>query len=356
MVEARGLVPAPGEPAILFGVSEAPMLGEASRPGEAPRVAWDGGAWWIAWGDAQLVLDGEATLRAVLNTNVDRATGLAVDACEHVVAGDASGASEVVLYSSGIDTAIARARVVGTSAAVAAHRAGWLVATTRTGSRDDTLRVELRGAAALASLGQIEWSAPRLRSPHVAEVDGRALVVAAEQDGIHMHAVDPRRGTHLQDLHVMAANVWMRGAITTLVRGSRLWVAASDGEAIHVAVIDPSGARVEAGPVAALRSTAHGVQPGLAAIPEADLVALCAPVGPGPWGGADVLDTVTVQLLDHDARPIGPRVDVMHADAVHGVDCAWNGRELLVAYTAEVDGEPMLAARRMRFETGLTID
>nr|MDQ3036127.1 hypothetical protein [Myxococcota bacterium] len=104
---------------------------------------------------------------------------------------------------------------------------------------------------------------------------------------------------------------------------------------------------VLAGPLAVARTTVRSVSPGLAAIPERGLLALCHPAGPGPWGGPDVIDRVELVLIGADASPATRAVEVGRGGEVRSVACGWNGRELLVVWSRSQDGREQLVARRI---------
>ncbi|AKF08401.1 hypothetical protein DB32_005550 [Sandaracinus amylolyticus] len=343
-------------------VAVSPASGEIAlgdgRGAGLPHVAWDGAAWNVAWGGRVAVLARDGRVRAIeaREDGGGNATALDADACQRGVAAvGASPGRSVVSWLGGDGVVEGATEVIGVDADVARGAQRWFVVTDASATT--------RGAALLAVSEVLDDSLglARVRAVVGADVAASARIVAAgehaivawaDREGI-VQRVIAQDGARAE-LRVMTANVWSRGAIEAARVSApeddelRVAVAATDGVQVHVAITEPLARRVVAGPLAVARTTARGVRPSIATMPERRALAVCVPSGPGPWGGADVIDRVEVVVLDEDAEPLSRAVEVGAGGSVRAVSCAWSGQELFVVWWRVVDGREEIVGRRVQ--------
>lgn len=127
--------------------------------------------------------------------------------------------------------------------------------------------------------------------------------------------------------------------------GGRFVVTSNDGRHARAALVDPCAPNVSStfvvGPTV---SVAYA--DGVASAPDRGFFVVCHPVGAGtdgPHGGPP--DGVRLQAMGEDGRRWGRALTLATAvDYVGGVDCGWNGREVVVVWR---DG-PRIFSQRVR--------
>lgn len=321
----------------------------------APRLAWDGRSWHLAWGTRHAVLDDTATLVDAVETRSQGGdvTALEPGACRSAVLAPADVPGQSVLaWVDPRGTELGLERVAGIDADVSRRDAHWWIATDVSRPGSPALAIYALDHDRIETRARIVAGA--IASARIVATSTGAAVAWADREGIVQRALD-HDGTEQRALRVMSANVWSRGALeSVLLRGpgdaERIAIAATDGAVVHLAITDARSSAVLAGPLAVARTTVRNVSPGLAAIPERGLLALCHPAGPGPWGGPDVIDRVELVLIGQDASPATHAVEVGRGGEVRSVACGWNGRELLVVWSRAEGSAEQLVMRRIRVQ------
>ncbi|UJR79005.1 hypothetical protein [Sandaracinus amylolyticus] len=339
-------------------VTVAPASGEIAlaRGVGLPHVAWDGAAWNVAWGERVAVLARDGRVRAVeqREDGGGNVTGLDADACQRGVAAVGATPGRSMVSWLGADGVVEGAtEVIGIDADLARDAERWWIVSDASDATRSVLVVSdvLDGSLGRASVRAV-WTDDAASSARVVAAGERAIVAWVDREGIVQRVIDEHGAS--EELRVMTANVWSRGAVESARLSARddddvrVAVAAMDGVQVHVAITDPLAGRVVAGPLAIARTTARGVRPAIATMPERRALAVCVPSGPGPWGGADVIDRVEVVVLDEHAEPLSRVVGVGGGGTVRAVSCAWSGQELLVVWWRVVDGREEIVGRRVQ--------
>ena len=326
-----------------WALDVAPVAAESvigSGPhGSAPHVAWDGHAWTVAWGEQVVVLDGEARAVSAIGHAHGPASAIEAGTCQRAVATRSDRGSTVRWLED--DGSVARTlAIAGTDVDLARGGARWWIAS-RDGGAIDVRAVD----GSIRAVEHIEGAG----TPRIAITPAGVTVAWADEQGLVARTLarpDARATTSPQ---VSAANTWADGALELAALGDRLVLAAADGTMVHAAIVDPRDDSV-AGPIAIARTTSRA-RPGIAAIPERGLAAICYAAGPGPTGGTDVQDRVELIVVDRSGHPIAPALALARGttgEVVRAVSCAWSGREVLVTWWRTRESGDEIAIQRAR--------
>lgn len=102
---------------------------------------------------------------------------------------------------------------------------------------------------------------------------------------------------------------------------------------MQVAVIDAWAREVTTGPIAVGDSGIMDRRPGLAVAPEHGFFVACWSSGRGAYGGMDGHDSIALQVIGARGGLWGGRLDlVVDERNVGGVDCGWNGSDIVVVW------------------------
>jgi len=174
---------------------------------------------------------------------------------------------------------------------------------------------------------------PAVVDVRVAGVKSRALVVWTTPDGVTARALRaPPLATDGEPFRVMSVAQVSDSAIAVEVFRNLVGVVAMDGRDVHVALVDAWAREVRGGPLIVGHSGIIDRRPGLAVSPEHGFFVVCWAVGPGPAGGSGN-DGVALQVVGADGTLFGAHLDLVeHEGNIGGVDCGWNGREIVVVW------------------------
>lgn len=326
-----------------WALDVAPVAAEsviASGPlGGAPHVAWDGHAWAVAWGEEVVVLDGEA--RPISTTAHPHGSASAIEAgtCQRAVAARSDRGSTVT-WLEGDGSVAHTLAIAGTDVDLARGGARWWIAS-RDGGAIDVRAFD----GSVRAVEHIEGAG----TPRIAITPAGVTVAWADEQGLVARTLARPDARTTTSPRVSAANTWADGALELAALGDRLVLAAADGAMVHAAIVDPRDDSV-AGPVAIARTTSRA-RPGIAAIPEHGLAAICYAAGPGPSGGADVQDRVELIVIDRTGLPVAPPLALARGttgEVVRAVSCAWSGREVLVTWWRTREAGDEIAIQRAR--------
>jgi hypothetical protein len=323
------------EPA-LEPVGERIALDDASDTGGPPVLAWDGSGWGAAWFGRFRVLDADGRplssttslptgwtagigldfaigRYALVTADAARAFLGAFDRGGRLAAGWESGAVASELDVGRLDTA--HQWIVGT---LEGSSIGVYGADNAMRPVSDTLRIADDG------IGDVR----------VAGAKSRALLVWNTPSSVMAQVLRaPPLTPDGSPLHAMEVVTHSDGGLEVEVFRDLVAIVAMDGRDVHLVLVDAWRREVRVGPLRVGSSGIVDRRPGLAVSPEHGFFVTCWAAGRGPAGGSDGGDGVALQVVGADGSLWGTRLDLVRGERnIGGVDCGWNGREIVVVW------------------------
>ncbi len=334
--------PPPGEP-VLEPSTEPVVLDDETDSGGPPALVWNGGGWGVAWPGTFRTLDQDGRPTSP-RARLDRAGwGLGLDfAAGHyaVAVGGAGSGSELSVAAFDRDAA----RVAGWGAGargaypdVARLQLGhqWVVAAIdQTGGEyDRVIAFAMNGAMSLAS-DTLVLATDSHGDARVAGSKSRAVVVWTTASAVRAQSLTgPELQRDGEPFTVLEIPQQPDSGLEIEPFRDQMAVAAMDGVGVYLALLDPWLHEVT-GPFRVGSSRIGDRRPGIAVAEEEGFLVVCYAVGRGPYGGGGgSMDGVTLQVVGADGALWGPPLPLVTGERnVGGVDCGWNGREIVVVW------------------------
>lgn len=346
-------VPPPTDPAMpgLERVGERVQLDDASDTGGPPVVVWNGEGWGVAWGNGW----GTWRLRFMVLDEAGRPTGAEARTMGRVAtAGGGIGLDFAIgryaLISPGSTAAVvdrAATLVAGWSAIPAEDNADvarlavdhrWLVATTSGGGdpASDVRAYELDDDMAMVPGPPIELARDGAGDVRVATAKTRALVAWTTSAGVMGRVL---RGAPLEPigeplmLHTLPQ--LPDSAVAVEPFRNRFVVAAVGASGVRAQLVEAFASEpLASAPIAVGTAGVRDRRPGIASASELGFFVVCWASGPGPAGGSRPSDDgVTLQVVGADGSLWGAPLSLVTGEPnIGGVDCGWNGEEVVVIW------------------------
>lgn len=334
--------PPAGEPA-LVPVGEVVQLDDEVDLGSPPALVWNGDGWGVAWSNQFRVLDADGRpVGDAVTTPGGWAVGIGLDFAigRYAVAIGTPSWGSAPLQLGAFDRRAtlaagwepgARADEVDIGRLASAHE--WVVgmmgswggpSAVRAYAADDEMR----------RLGEpLELSVNARGDVRVAGAKSRAVVVWTIPDGVMAQVL---RGPPLvrdgTPFRVMSMPQESDSAVEVESYRDLVAVAAMDGAHLQVSLIDAWTRTTTGTPIIVGESGVMDRRPGLAVASERGFFVACWATGAGPAGGSEE-DGIALRVIGADGALWGERLDlVVHERNVGGVDCGWNGREIVVVW------------------------
>jgi hypothetical protein len=356
--------PPPGVPALVPSGEEI-VYGSGLEIGGPPALVWNGAGWGLAWRGHFAVLDEDARLASDVVETVDRAGGIGLDFAigRHalVLGVEREDFDRVRLATFDRRGVLASTwqdglsgREIDVARMPSAHR--WIVAASTTFGASTYAVSAYAADDEMRRAGEPVVIARESSGPvRVAATSNRAVVAWSTAEGVvaqvvvqaasSLEAIAPD-GPPLDVLRVPPARSPF--PLETQAFRDRIVIALMTGRELHFAMIDPSARALVAEPTSVPADGFADVRPGLAVVPEHGFVVAC-------WatarGRSSELPPVGLQVIGADGAAWGEPAFVGRSEAgqVAGVDCGWNGREIVVAYwIGAVDRPHAIVGQRLR--------